>query len=144
MWGWHVLSPRPPFSDGAAYGTADLTKFIILMTDGDNRNTPTGNANQSIYSGIGYIWQGRFGVTGGSDEQRQTAMDQRLSTLCTNIKAAGIEIFTVRVEVNSGSSALLEQCASRPDMFYNVSNSSQLTAIFGQIGDKISHLRLSK
>jgi hypothetical protein len=29
-------------------------------------------------------------------------------------------------------------------MFYNVENSSDLTAIFGQIGDKISQLRLSK
>ena len=133
-----------PFGDGSAYDTPDLTKFIILMTDGDNRNTATNNANASLYSGIGYIWQGRLGITAGSDVQRQTAMDDRLSTLCTNIKAKGVQIFTVRVEVTSGSSSLLERCASRADMFYNVENSSDLTAIFGQIGDKISQLRLSK
>jgi Flp pilus assembly protein TadG len=144
IWGWHLLSPNGPFADGVPYDTPDLTKFVILMTDGDNRMTETDNNNDSIYNGAGYIWQGRLGITGGSIITRQNAMDQRLSTLCSNMKAAGLQIFTVRVEVTSGSIALLQSCATRPEMFYNVKNSSDLTAIFGQIGDKISQLRLSK
>lgn len=35
-WGWQMLSPSAPFSDGAPYGTPHLRKIIILMTDGDN------------------------------------------------------------------------------------------------------------
>ncbi len=144
VWGWHVLSPNAPFSDGVPYQTPDLTKYIILMTDGDNSNFVTSNTNASIYSGIGYIWQKRLGITGGSSTQRQQAMDSRLSTLCTNIKASGIQIFTVRVEVNTNSSSLLENCASDKDMFFNVSNSADLGEIFGRIGEKITKLHLAK
>lgn len=148
VWGWHVLSPNPPFGDGAPYRTSDptsdLTKYIILMTDGDNENYVTSNQNASIYSGIGYIWQKRLGISGGTSAQRGKAMDDRLSTLCTNIKQTGIQIFTVRVEVNTNNSALLENCATSRDMFYNVANSADLNAIFGQIGEKITNLHLSK
>lgn len=143
-WGWHVLSPNLPFSDGVPYGTPDLTKYIILMTDGDNSNTDSTNNNESYYSGIGYIWQKRLGITSGTTTQRQQVMNSRLSTLCTNIKASGIQIFTVRVEVNTNSSSLLESCASDKEMFFNVSNSADLGEIFGRIGEKITKLHLSK
>lgn len=147
VWGWHALSPNAPFSDGVAYGTPDLTKYIILMTDGDNANFRPSDSdikNESIYSGIGYIWQKRLGITSGTATQRQQVMDGRLSTLCTNIKASGIQIFTVRVEVNSNTSSLLENCASDKEMFFNVSNSADLNEIFGRIGEKITKLHLSK
>jgi Flp pilus assembly protein TadG len=146
VWGWHALSPNLPFADGVPYGTPDLTKYIILMTDGDNSNAipDSDNKNASYYSGIGYIWQNRLGITGGTLTQRQQVMDGRLSTLCTNIKASGIQIFTVRVEVNSNSSSLLENCASDKEMFFNVSNSADLNEIFGRIGEKITKLHLSK
>ncbi|WP_158266796.1 VWA domain-containing protein [Alsobacter soli] len=142
-WGWHVLSPNAPFADGAAYGTKDLTKFAILMTDGDNTNTDTSNADDSIYSGIGYIWQNRLGISSGTAGQRQTAMDNRLKTLCSNMKAQGVQLFTVRVEVTTGSSSLLQSCASDPSMFYNVANSADLTSVFSQISAKIAKLHLA-
>jgi Flp pilus assembly protein TadG len=144
IWGWHMLSPNAPFKDGVAYNTPDLTKFVILMTDGENTNIESGNNNHSLYSSLGYIWQNRLGITSGDAETRTAAMDGKLATLCTNVKATGIQIFTVRVEVNSGSSSLLENCASSKDMFYNVANSADLNSVFSKIGDKITQLRLSK
>jgi Flp pilus assembly protein TadG len=137
VWGWHVLSPNAPFGDGVAYNTPDLTKFVI-------QNLVAGNNNGSIYSGLGYIWQGRLGITSGDADARENAMDSRLRTLCTNVKATGIQIFTVRVEVTSGRSDLLEKCATSPDMFSNVANSTDLASVFSRIGDKITQLRLSK
>jgi hypothetical protein len=71
-------------------------------------------------------------------------MNARLTTLCTNVKAAGIEIFTVGLEVNTASKTLLQQCASSADMFFDVAKSSDLNNAFNLIGDKISQLRLSK
>ena len=35
-WGWRVLSPTAPYSEGAAYNDADTQKALILMTDGEN------------------------------------------------------------------------------------------------------------
>lgn len=144
-WGWNTLSPNYPFKDGIAYGTKDYTKIIVLMTDGQQQNLEVGTYNDSIYSGIGYIWQNRIGVASGSTTaQRGTALDNRLSTLCSNIKAKGILIYTVRVEVTDGTSDVLMNCATSPSMFYDVTDSSKLTDAFTAIGQSISQLSISK
>lgn len=53
MWGWHTLSPNPPFSDGVAYSNGETKKFLVLLTDGDNVNSTANNPNNSIYSAVG-------------------------------------------------------------------------------------------
>jgi Flp pilus assembly protein TadG len=144
-WGWNTLSPGYPFKDGIAYGTKDYTKIVVLMTDGQQQNLEVGSYNDSLYSGIGYIWQNRIGLgSGSSTPQRTVALDNRLSTLCSNMKAKGILIYTIRVEVTDGTSDLLQNCATNPSMFYNVSDSSGLTATFTAIGQSISQLSISK
>lgn len=152
VWGWHTLSPNAPFADAKAYGTPKHKKIVILMTDGENTITNSGDSNASYYSGSGFVWQGRVlqangtPLTGGSSATRTAAMDDRLSKLCTNMKAAGvgIEIYTVRVEVTSGSSALLLNCASAPDHFFDVQTASQLNATFQSIANQIANLHLAK
>ena len=71
-------------------------------------------------------------------------MDARTAQLCTNMKSAGIQIFTVRVEVTDGTSDMLRNCASSPDMFYDVQNSSALNDVFASIGSQINELRIAK
>ncbi|HEX5377825.1 MAG TPA: pilus assembly protein TadG, partial [Phenylobacterium sp.] len=146
VWGWHALSPNAPLADGAAYGTQHLRKIVILMTDGDNTMTDPGgsNMNRSNYGGLGYIWQNILGITSGSATARRTAMDNRLTLLCSNMKARDIVIYTVRVEVTSGSSTVLKNCASDPDKFYDVQDVAQLTAAFDSIAGSIDNLRISK
>ena len=36
VWGWRVLSPTAPFTEGHAYDDEDYNKAIVLMTDGEN------------------------------------------------------------------------------------------------------------
>ena len=144
VWGWHTLSPTGPFADGVAYGTPKVRKIIILMTDGQNTSSVTSNTNQSTYSGLGYIWQNLLGMTSGSSSARTTRMDERLAALCTNIKAQNITIYTVRVEDTSGSSSLLQTCASSPDKFYDVQTASQLNATFEAIAGSIDDLRIAR
>ncbi|MBI1408298.1 MAG: pilus assembly protein TadG [Caulobacter sp.] len=144
MWGWHLLSPNAPFADGRAYGTPKSTKIVVLMTDGENTMTSTGNNNASLYNSLGYIWQGRLGITSGAKSQRTSAMDDRLSTLCSNMKAQGIVIYTVRVEVSSGDSSLLRNCATSSDKFYDVQSASQLDSVFNAIAGSIENLRILK
>jgi Flp pilus assembly protein TadG len=148
VWGWHTLSPNAPFADGSAYTTQHMKKIVILMTDGENTMTNPGsnNSNGSYYSGLGYIWQNIMqGLSGASGSSaRQSAMDARLSLLCTNMKAQNIVIYTVRVEVTSGTSTVLKDCASGADKFYDVQDVSQLTAAFDSIAGSIDNLRISK
>jgi hypothetical protein len=146
-WGWNTLSPNAMFpSTGSAYGTQHLKKIVILMTDGENTFYDSSNTNHSAYSGLGYIWQGMLtGLTGSSTlAQRTSAMDGRLSQLCTNMKAKKIEIYTVRVEVTSGTSTLLKGCASSPDKFFDVANVAQLGVAFDAIAAAITNLRITK
>jgi len=145
MWGWNVLAPNGPFGDGAAYDDDEVTKVVILMTDGDNVNQDYDNPNDSTYSGVSYVWSQRLGLdVGSSNSSRTAAMDARLATLCTNMKAKGIVIYTVRVEVYGGSSSLLQNCASEAENFYDVQNVADLGNAFEQIAGKISRLRISR
>lgn len=144
MWGWHALSPNGPFGDGVAYGEEGYSKIIVLMTDGQNNNAVTSNNNQSIYSGIGYIWQNRIGITSGSLNQRRTKLDDRLSLLCENVKAAGIVIYTIRLELDGADDTAIRNCASSPDKFFDVSNSAKLAAVFNRIAGDIQRLRVSR
>jgi Flp pilus assembly protein TadG len=145
MWGWHALSPNAPIGTGAAYNTPHLRKIVILMTDGENTLYDSENNNDSYYGGFGFIWQGMLGLTGSaSSSDRTKAVDDRLALLCTNMKARNIEIYTVRVEVQSGTSTLLKNCATSPDKFFNVANVSQLGVAFDAIAGAIANLRISK
>ncbi|MCK2054401.1 pilus assembly protein [Methylobacterium sp. 37f] len=145
IWGWHVLSPLGPFAEGAAYTDRTTRKFVVLMTDGQNQSQiRPSNSNNSFYSGIGYIWQNRIGTTSDDLNTRRIAIDNRLSTLCGNMKSAGIALFTVRVEVSEGTSDILKNCASGSDKFYDVQNASDLSAAFKAIAAQISELRISR
>jgi Flp pilus assembly protein TadG len=144
VWGWHALSPQAPFADGGAYGQAKRKKIVILMTDGQNANAVANNSNASYYSGIGYIWQNRIGITGGTAAQRQTALDNRLTALCNNMKAPGVDIiiYTVRVDVDDQNFGVLKGCASSPGKFYEVENAADLNNVFQSIASSIQNLRL--
>jgi hypothetical protein len=71
-------------------------------------------------------------------------MDARLALLCTNIKARGIQVFTVRVEVTEGTSTILKNCATSPQMFYDVQDASALSETFKAIGASINRIRVAR
>jgi len=147
MWGWHTISPNAPFADGQAYGTDKLRKIVILMTDGDNTNDIYDNPNNSVYSGLGYIWETRLGSSTGVSStaaQRTTAMNSRFTELCTNMRAKNIEIYVIGVEVASSTSSLLSTCATDASHYFNVTDASQLTATFQTIAGQIANLHLSQ
>ncbi|MET3890635.1 Flp pilus assembly protein TadG [Bosea sp. OAE506] len=114
-WGMASLSQGAPLPEAAATSTPRLTKYMILLTDGDNT-------------------QNRFGDS-------QTTMDQRTAAACASAKTAGIRVYSIRVI--DGNSSLLRGCASETSMYYEVSNASQLGPIFQQIAREISQIRLT-
>jgi hypothetical protein len=142
MWGWHTLSPELPFADGAAYG-AQPRKIAIVMTDGENQIINNGGYNTTIYSAIGFLHQGRLGITTGTSTQKRDALNARLTALCNNMKAQGIEIYTIRVEVTTGTNAVLSACATDTSHFHDVSQATQLTTVFEQIANGILRPRFS-
>jgi Flp pilus assembly protein TadG len=124
-WGWHVLSKTGVFTEGAEYNTDNLNKYVILMTDGYNTKNISKEPQSCPTNGPAC-----------------PSIDPRTAAVCTKIKDAGIEIYTVRL-VN-GNETLLRDCASNPTMYYDVANASELSGVFSAIGSQIANLHLSK
>ena len=72
----------------------------------------------------------------------QSAIDARTELVCTNIKEAGIKLYTIRVI--DGNATLLKKCASNPSMYYNVQQASQLNDVFAAIAQNLANLRIAK
>jgi Flp pilus assembly protein TadG len=111
---FQTLTASAPFS--AQTPAADLDKVIILLTDGDN--------TQNRWTTI------------------QADIDARTAKACAAVKAQNIKLYTVRVI--DGNATLLQACASKPDMYYNVQNASQLNAVFTTIAQNLANLRIAK
>jgi hypothetical protein len=69
-------------------------------------------------------------------------MNTRTGLACSNIKAAGVKIYAVRLI--SGNASLLQACATDPSMYYDVQDASDLSGVFSAIGSEIASLHLSK
>lgn len=151
MWGWHTVSPNAPFADGVAYSTPKTQKIIVLLTDGDNTNDEVSNPNDSIYTGYGYMAQKRLKNSSNvaldetsSATTRRDAIDSRQAKACANAKAAGVLIYSIGVGVSSHSKSILQTCATSTDMYYDVTDVTQLTSVFNTIAGAIQNLRISK
>ena len=99
-----------------APGTKDVTKAIVLMTDGDN----TANRWTSTASLI----------------------DARTQLACQSAKDAKIVVYTIRVMEGNGT--LLSNCATTSEYYYNVENVADLVPAFQAIGERLSQLRISE
>lgn len=115
VWAWHSLTSNLPLTE-AAEPDPDLSKYIILLTDGDNT-------------------QNRWWTS-------ESLINGRTSAACTNIKAAGIKIYAIRV-IN-GNANLLRNCASDSSMYFDVDSASQLSSVFNAIGSQLAKLHLSQ
>lgn len=151
VWGWHMVSPNAPFADGSAYGTKNVSKVMVLLTDGDNVMSETSNPNDGTYSGYGYIWQKRLKNAsnvaldaGASGTDRRNAMDSRQKKTCAAAKAKGVIIYSIGVGVSAHSKGILQECASTSDKYYDVTDSAQLAAVFDAIAGSIQNLRIAK
>ena len=68
--------------------------------------------------------------------------DEATEDLCDEIKAEGVEIFSVAFEAPAGGRALLEYCASSEEHYYDAGDSEEFQAAFEEIGDRIEEALL--
>lgn len=146
VWGWRMLSPRWRGLWGGTmdannlpldYGTDNMEKVVILLTDGEN------TMSNSVHSAYGYLSEGKLGSTNATSAEH--ALDTRLANVCNSIKGHGIIVYSILFDTNSTNVMnLLRSCASKPDYFFDSPTGAQLHTAFRQIGDSLSNLRLSK
>jgi hypothetical protein len=149
-WGWRVLSPDPPFTQGAPYEDSDTLKFLVLLTDGENSIGGGSNFhNASLFSAFGFAASGHLGSTDGS--QTRAVLDAKTAALCANVKAQGISVYTVAFQVSDGATrAMLEACATPTaqcpggQCYYDSSKVSDLETALTNIALGINKLRVAQ
>jgi hypothetical protein len=114
-WGLATLSSDEPFSEAAPFGTRNLTKYMVVLTDGDNtRNRFTSDARE---------------------------IDERTRLACRVAKDTGVKLFTICVV--EGNRRLLRECASTTDMYHEVRDASEILPAFRRILNEIKAIRLT-
>lgn len=139
-WGWRVLSPGEPFTEGAPYGK--IRKIMVLMTDGVNNIDPSPDGSiSSDFSAYGYLGnRSPFSFDGF----RQFT-DARMELVCQNAKDAGITVYTVAFGItNADTLAKLERCATKPPYAYAPGTADELVQAFNAIGASLTELRLTE
>jgi hypothetical protein len=150
-WAWYMLSPNwntvlqsafpdanaaAPYSDLAvknAKGEPKLRKIAILMTDGEyNINYCKGveakDSNQSP------------DINCNSENGKSLA---QATSLCTGMKNAKIEVFTVGFQVDtSAAKTFLQDCATDANHYYDATTDVELLAAFKDIALRLVNLRL--
>lgn len=143
-WGWRVISPDEPYTEGAPYADEEVSKAIVFLTDGENQAFGQDtNMNRSDYGGYGYVARGRLGTTTSKTVARQ-AIDGKVATLCNNIKGLGIALYTITFQVSGAARPLMESCASTPSQYYDSPSTAELDAVFRAIANQLSNLRLGR
>lgn len=156
-WAWRVISPGAPFTDNAPYSDKRVTKNIVLMSDGANQMLGIGsnNHNKSYYSAWGYSAANRLGTTSSSSSTLKGKMDDRLKTICENVKKAGmgdpdngngIRVYTINFDVGDATStSILKACATNPgEDYFEVGANESLVTAFEKIARSIGKPRLTK
>ena len=144
MWGWRSLTNRAPLTEGVPSSKVGVRKIMILLTDGTNSLGVVPNTMGSSYTSFGYLADGRLGLTSGDNTQVTDAMNAKTLAACTNAKADGIEIYTIRLEEpNVTTGNLLRDCATDPAHYLDVPNRTMLDEAFASIVKKIVQVRLS-
>jgi Flp pilus assembly protein TadG len=143
MWGWRVLSPDPPFTEGKPYDK--VKKYLVLMTDGENMivGADKDGPVMTHYSAYGYLRDGRFPSESYADMYKH--LDNRMELACENIKKTGITIMTVLFRVTDKDVIKrMEKCATVPPMAYQAKDENALKSAFDKIAAEVSRLKLTK
>ena len=134
-WAWYLLSPKwsnvwSNDNRPANYDDPDVKKIAILMTDGEYNTQYDAN-------GLMTSTNNTSPLNGSSDNQARS--------VCTKMKAAGIEVYTVGFALtDSRAIQTLQLCASDASTAYLAEDGEQLRNVFRDIAIKLSPLHLTQ
>jgi Flp pilus assembly protein TadG len=127
LWGWRLLSDKPPFADGERIRNGvPVRRVLILMSDGANTRSRDSDTN---------AWHEG---TSAADANAIT------TSLCSKLKGDDIDVFVVSFALDeTEANNLLRTCASDPGNFYKADTVSDLIDSFTKIGGAIANVQLT-
>lgn len=116
--GYHLLSPNAPFTEGADYSDKKTRKYMVLLTDGRQTEPAFGPGTKRT------VAQG----------------ESNLGVICSNAKASGISIITIAFDMKEAATKkMLSDCSSDPSKdFYVAEDSADVAAAFADIRQAIA------
>lgn len=144
VWGWRVLSPSEPFTEGVPYSQTDTLKALVLLSDGENVVVNQSNSlNYSDYNGYNYLSNDRLGTHSTSQAAKQ--VNDKVEDICDEVKERDIRVYTILFDLNSSSlRTLFRNCATDPSLYFDNPSPSQLEDVFESIAYDLSNLRLAQ
>ena len=128
-WGYRLMSPDAPFTEGAAWDNKDWRKAVIIMTDGET----------SMGGNLTTYW---FTSQNNIDN---TTLDQRMGQICDDLKEKGVKIYTVTfaLDIPEATKAAYKACATSEADYFDAPSQSDLIATFENIANQLANLHLS-
>ncbi|MEM9470184.1 MAG: TadE/TadG family type IV pilus assembly protein [Pseudomonadota bacterium] len=126
VWGWRVLSPEEPFTEGVAYDDEEWDKVAVVMTDGINTVSP-------YYSAYGRA--NETSIDAGD-------LDDRFAEICEAMKQDNILIYTITFDdgVDDDTKDLFRACATSTSNYHDAPDQAELIDVFEQIARELSNL----
>jgi len=154
-WGWRVISPQEPFTEGLPYGTPRYDKAVILMTDGENLYYALPEDDYHVeldwnedpyisdYAAYQRLDDGVLG-TANKNTARNILYD-RLEEVCDEMAAQDIIIYTVTFQLSDATTlGYYERCAANGGRHFDAPTSDDLREDFQEIADELKNLRVSR
>jgi len=143
-WAWYMLSPDfayiwPAASQPKAYGTDELIKIAIFMTDGAFNTSYCNGVIGQDQTSVGTADRINCNATNGNGFTQAAAV-------CQAMKDQDIIVYTVGFDLAGDTNALnfLSNCATSSAHAFFASNGQALKDAFRAIAIDISNLRLSR
>lgn len=131
VWGWRVLSPEAPFTEGVDWDNHAWRKVVVMMTDGDN-------VYSSPYSA--------YGVQGTHTVDAAWKLDDRFEEVCQNMdQDDNVTIYTITFDtggIDASTEQLYEDCAANGGRHEHVTTSDELIDVFRSIAQELSNLHI--
>jgi Flp pilus assembly protein TadG len=115
--GWNLLDPQEPYTEGAPYADPKTRKFLVLLTDGVQTSSQWGKD------------------TGRSVPQA----NGNLVEVCKNMRDKGVTVFSIAYDITDPKvTDLLKACA--PDRYYEPdAGGGEIKAVFSDITKQIKN-----
>ncbi len=129
VWGYRLISPDPPFTEGADWDDEEWRKAIIMMTDGDN-------TVNSVYSSFWFTNKNDITV----DD-----LNERFEETCETLKEQNVTIYTVTFTsaIDDDTKGYYRRCATDDSKYFDAPSQADLIDVFEQISRELANLHIS-
>ncbi|MBY8820691.1 TadE/TadG family type IV pilus assembly protein [Sphingomonas colocasiae] len=142
IWGTRMIASTGVFGadNPTIYNNVKVAKTIVFMTDGYMDVATDYYTAYSVPKSAG-----RTASKNATESQLEAIHERRFTLMCSRAKELGIDIWVVAI-LPSGStiSSAMQNCATTTSQAITVGNSTDLTAAFKRISDKVGNLRLGR